>query len=171
MSDRLIDLEALALRSGQAGRVDLDVSPDPPVLGGEILTVETDPSRVRIDISRTTSGFALRMRGRITLLGACARCLGPARLVLEIDAREVDQATADPDGELASPYVSDELLDPDAWLHDAIALALPERLLCRPDCAGLCEICGVSLNDVDSESHTHERPPDPRFAKLRDLQK
>jgi DUF177 domain-containing protein len=171
MSDRLIDLEALALRSGQAGRVDLDVTPEPPTLGGEALTIEEDPIRLRIDVSRTTSGFALRMRGRVALAGTCARCLGPARLLLDIDAREVDQATADPDGELASPYVSDELLDPDAWLRDAIALGLPERLLCRSDCAGLCETCGASLNEVDPSRHVHERPPDPRFAKLRDLQK
>jgi DUF177 domain-containing protein len=171
MADRLIDLDALALRSGQAGRVDLDVSPEPPILGGEALTLETDPIRVRVDISRTTSGFALRLRGEAVLLGACARCLGPARLVLALDAREVDQMTADPDGEMKSPYVADELLDPDAWLRDAIALGLPDRLLCRPDCGGLCAICGVSLNEVDPETHTHERPPDPRFAKLRDLQK
>ncbi len=171
MSDRLIDLEALALRSGQGACVDLDVSPEPPSLGGERLTLETDPVRLKIDVSRTTSGFALRMRGEAVLVGACARCLGPARLVLEIEAREVDQMTADPDGELKSPYVADELLDPEAWLRDAIALGLPERLLCRPDCAGLCEICGVSLNDIDPAEHVHERPPDPRFAKLRDLQK
>jgi uncharacterized metal-binding protein YceD (DUF177 family) len=55
------------------------------------------------------------------------------------------------------------------WLDDALVLTLPEKVLCRPDCAGLCEVCGASLNDVDPAEHSHERPPDPRFAKLREL--
>lgn len=170
MAERVIDLEALALLGGQATAVELEISPAAPVLGGEELTVETDPATVRIDISRTTSGFALRLRTEVVVSGSCARCLEPARLVLDVDAREVDQAESDDEGELSSPYVSEELLDPDAWLHDAIALALPERLLCRPDCAGLCEVCGISLNDVEPGTHTHDRPLDPRFAKLRELQ-
>jgi len=170
MADQVIDLEALALLSGQAAAVELEITPRAPLLGGEELTVETDPIAVRIDVSRTTSGFALRLRAEVIVSGACARCLEPARLVLDIDAREVDQTEGDEEGELSSPYVTEELLDPDAWLRDAIALALPERLLCRPDCRGLCEVCGVSLNDVEPGTHNHERPPDPRFAKLRELQ-
>jgi uncharacterized protein len=170
MADRTIDLEALGLRSGQAAGIDMEISPEPPVLGGERLELETDPISLRADISRTSSGFALRLRGEAVVLGTCARCLGPARLVVEIDAREVEQAGVDPDDELSSPYVDEALLDPEAWLHDALALGIPERLICRPDCAGLCAICGISLNEVTTGTHVHDRPPDPRFAKLRDLQ-
>jgi uncharacterized protein len=170
MADRMIDLEALGLRSGQGERIDMEISPEAPVLGGERLGLETDPISVRIDISRTSSGFALRLRSEAVVLGTCARCLGPARLALDLDAREVEQAGVDPGDELTSPYVEDALLDPQAWLHDALVLAIPERLICRPDCAGLCAICGISLNDVAAGSHVHDRPADPRFAKLRDLQ-
>ena len=35
-----------------------------------------------------------------------------------------------------SPYVEEGILDAGAWLHDAIRLALPDKVLCRPDCAG-----------------------------------
>ncbi len=168
MSERLIDIDALALRSGEATWMEAVLDPDPPVLGGEELGFEEAPVTARVDISRTTSGYALRLRARVVVSGTCARCLGPARLVLDIDAREVDQGEVE-DPELRSPYVGEGLLDPLAWLHDAVALALPERLLCRPDCAGLCEVCGISLNDVDPETHVHESEPDPRFAKLREL--
>ena len=162
MADRTIDLEALGLRSGQAVRIDMEISPEPPVLGGERLELETDPISLRVDISRTSSGFALRLRGEAVVLGTCARCLGPARLVVEIDAREVEQAGVDPDDELSSPYVDEALLDPEAWLHDALALGIPERLICRPDCAGLCAICGISLNEVTTGSprpRTSSRSP------------
>jgi uncharacterized protein len=168
MSERLIDLDELALRSGEAAQVDVVLDLESPRLGGEELAFESAPITARIDVSRTTSGYALRLRADAVVLGSCARCLAPARLELGIDAREVDQGEAD-DPDLCSPYVGDGLLDPLAWLHDAIALGLPERLLCREDCAGLCEVCGISLNDVDPATHVHEREPDPRFAKLREL--
>jgi uncharacterized protein len=168
MADRMIDLDALVLHSGEADRMEMELSPTAPILGGEQLTLETDPITARVDVSRTSSGYALRLRAEAVLLGTCARCLGPARLVIEIEAREVDQGQVD-DPELTSPYVGEGLLDVGAWLHDAIALGVPERLICREDCAGLCEICGISLNHLEPGSHVHEAPPDPRFAKLRDL--
>jgi uncharacterized protein len=49
-------------------------------------------------------------------------------------------------------------------------LATPTRFLCRDDCRGLCPVCGESLNDVDPAEHQHEAPPDPRWAKLRELE-
>lgn len=168
MTERLIDLDALALRSGEAGRLEMDLAPAAPVLGGEELSFDATPIAAVIDVSRTTVGYALRLRADAVVRAACARCLGPARLELAIDAREVDQGAAD-DPDLRSPYVADGRLDPVGWLHDAVVLALPERVLCRPDCAGLCAVCGASLNDVDPATHVHEREPDPRFAKLREL--
>ena len=81
---------------------------------------------------------------------------------LRIDAREVDQPRAE-DEELRSPYVSDGELDVGRWANDALVLALPSQPLCRPDCAGLCAVCGESLNDADPEAHrplAGRRPPD-----------
>jgi uncharacterized protein len=50
-----------------------------------------------------------------------------------------------------------------------VVLALPAQPLCREDCAGLCPVCGESLNDADPEAHNHPSSGDPRMAKLRDL--
>lgn len=163
-----IDLDALALRSGEGARLDVGLLPAAPVIAGEELELPPGPLDARVDVSRTTSGYALRLRLETTVSGICARCLGPADLQLAIDAREVDQASEN-DPELLSPYVGEGLLSVDAWVHDAITLALPERLLCRPDCLGLCDVCGVSLNDFAPGEHTHEPRLDPRFAKLREL--
>ena len=68
-----------------------------------------------------------------------------------------------------SPYVSDGDLDVGRWANDALVLAFPAQPLCRPDCAGLCAVCGESLNDADPEAHRHSQGGDPRMAKLRDL--
>ena len=96
------------------------------------------------------------------------RCLEPASTEVRVDAREVDQPSSR-DEELRSPYVTEGELDVGRWANEAVVLGLPEQPLCRPDCAGLCAVCGVSLNDVDPEAHRHETGGDPRMAKLRDL--
>jgi len=94
------------------------------------------------------------------------RCLADAELPVEVDAREVSQ----PGGgeELQSPYLVDGVLDMHGWARDALALALPNRVLCRADCAGLCAICGADLNQ-EGPDHGHEPEPDPRWAKLGEL--
>jgi uncharacterized protein len=59
------------------------------------------------------------------------------------------------------------VLDLSAWARDAIALALPDKILCRADCAGLCPVCGKDLN---VEPHAHEEAPaDSRWAALEAL--
>jgi uncharacterized protein len=163
-----VDLGSLTLRSGEAARLDLVLRPAAPVVAGETLTLGRETVDARLDISRTTSGFAMRLRAEVPVEGICARCLEPARLSVSLDVREVEQG-ASRDSELRSPYVTDDVLDVSSWARDALRLALPERLLCRPDCAGLCEVCGASLNEVDPAEHHHDRPRDPRFARLGEL--
>lgn len=163
-----LDLEGLALRSGQATAVDFRLDPDPPVIGAQPYPIEGEFVDARVEVSRTTSGYALRLLAETSIGGPCVRCLEHTTLPLKIESREVDQPRTD-DGELRSPYVAAGILDATAWLHDAIMLALPGRILCRSDCLGLCEVCGVALNDLEPGSHTHPKPLDPRFAKLREL--
>ncbi len=117
------------------------------------------------DVTRTRTGYSLRLRFATHLEGPCMRCLEGARTEIEIDAREIDQ----PGGgeELSSPYFDEGHLDMRAWARDALALALPTQIVCSADCAGLCAVCGENLNR--SPDHAHEREPDPRWAALREL--
>lgn len=163
-----VDLSRFALRSGEGRRLDLDVDPGKLDLGGQQYAVRGNTVPVRLDLSRTAAGYAVRMRFVAQIDGPCMRCLEDADVAIEIDAREVDQpGTADE--ELISPYINDHELEVARWAHDALALTFPFQLLCRPDCKGLCPLCGVSLNDVDPAEHQHEPEPDPRWAKLREL--
>jgi uncharacterized protein len=164
----IVDLERLALSSGQARSLDLEIGLDPIELGGQTYSPAGGGSEAHLDVSRTTTGYALRLRFSTELTGPCVRCLEDAVTDVEIDAREVDQASAR-DEELRSPYVSDGDLDIGRWANDALVLALPSQPLCREDCAGLCSVCGESLNDADPEAHRHSQGGDPRMAKLRDL--
>jgi uncharacterized protein len=164
----IVDLERLALSSGQGRALDFEVELEPIELGGQAYEPAGGGSEARLDVSRTSTGYALRLRFATELTGPCVRCLEPADTQIEIDAREVSQP-ATRDEELTSPYVSDGNLEVGRWANDALILALPAQPLCRPDCAGLCAVCGESLNDADPEAHKHGQGADPRMAKLREL--
>lgn len=162
------DLGRLGLSPGEGRRLDLEVRPGAFSYGGQSYVPAREVVPVRLDVSRAAVGHVLRLRFEAEVDGPCVRCLEPAALTVEADAREVEQPGSGAE-ELTSPYVEGDVVDLAAWAHDALALAMPERFLCRPDCAGLCPVCGVSLNDVDPAEHRHESAPDPRFAKLREL--
>ena len=162
-----IDLAALSLSSGQARSLDLEVEIDPVHLGGQEYAPSAE-AEAKLDVSRTSSGYALRLRYETRLEGPCMRCLEDAALDAVVDAREVDQPGSG-DEELLSPYVDDARLDAERWANDALVLSLPSQLLCRPECAGLCPVCGESLNDASPEDHQHETSGDPRMAKLKDV--
>ncbi len=161
------DLGALRLTAGEARRLELAAVLDDLTFAGERYRAEPAFVDTTLDISRMTGGgYALRLRFAARLVGPCMRCLEGAAPCTDVDAREVDA----PGGgeELSSPYVQGEVLDVAAWARDAYALALPNQVVCRPDCAGLCPQCGANLNEA-GPGHAHEAAPDPRWAKLRDL--
>ena len=161
------ELGRLRLSSGEGRRLDLHAAVAPFDYGGQRYGVRPPLVPVRLDVSRTTgSGWALRLRFHAGLDGPCMRCLEPAAPEYDVDAREVSQ----PGGgeELQSPYLDAEGdLDLEGWARDALALALPAQLTCRPDCAGLCPECGANLNE--EPDHRHETGPDPRWAKLSEI--
>jgi uncharacterized protein len=163
----ILDLGGLRLSPGEGRRFELSVHIESLTLGAEPYDVATATVPVRLDVSRMTgNGYALRLRFVARLVGACMRCLKDAAPEIEVDAREVDR----PGGgeELSSPYLEDETLDLTGWARDALVLALPTQVLCREDCAGLCPVCAADLGEAGPE-HAHERPPDPRWAKLSEL--
>jgi uncharacterized protein len=180
-----LDLAGLRLSPGEGRRLQLATRVEALRFGGERYVAQPALVPLTLDVSRTVGhGYALRLRLRTALVGPCVRCLKEARRAIEVDAREVDRFTeagrhapsaripvSASGEELSSPYVREEVLDLSAWARDAFALAAPTQVLCREDCAGLCPVCAVDLNDLDPTGprHAHERPPDPRWAKLREL--
>lgn len=166
----IIDLARLSLSHGEGVRLDLPVRPEPLELGGQAYVPQGGELQARLDVSRPTSGYAFRLRFPLRVEGPCMRCLESAAVEAEVDAREVDQSDTE-DEELRSPYVVDDELDLGRWVHDAAILALPNQILCRPECAGLCPVCGESLNDADPDLHKHSSSGDPRWAKLDELKR
>ena len=161
----IIDLSRLSLAHGEGKRIEVPVELEPFELGGQTYLANPSSPTVRLEISRPSGGFAFRLQFPVHLEGPCMRCLEQGALDLEIESREVDAALTD-DEELRSPYVAEDELDLGRWAHDATILAMPTSVLCRPDCLGLCPVCGESLNDAEPSAHDHESAPDPRWAAL-----
>ncbi len=167
VTDKL-DLGSLHLSAGEGRRLELEVEVEPLTLGGERYLAQPTRPVVTVDVSRMVGhGYALRLRFAAALAGPCMRCLERAAPRVEVDVREVDR----PGGgeELSSPYVHEETLDLGAWAHDSLALGAPTQVVCRPECAGLCPVCAADLNKAGPE-HRHESAPDPRWAKLQELE-
>jgi uncharacterized protein len=161
------DLAGLRLSAGEGRRLRLDVEIEPLALGGERYRAAPARVPVELDVSRMMGGgYALKMRFTAALNGPCMRCLKEATPAVEVEAREIDRRGGGE--ELESPYVREETLDLAGWARDAFALAAPVKVLCREDCAGLCQVCAADLNEAGPE-HRHETALDARWAKLREL--
>jgi uncharacterized protein len=160
-------LRSLRLRPGEQYRDGREVELAPLEFGGQRYLPVPEKVEADLAISRASTGtvFELSFTGR--LHGPCYRCLRDAAVDLPISAREYQASDPGAAEELRTPYVVGDRLQLSDWARDALVLALPEKILCRPDCAGLCPVCGRDLNDEPHE-HADERG-DPRWAALAEL--
>jgi uncharacterized protein len=160
------DLRKLRLRSGDQARERVEIALDPLVLAGQEYEPRPNPVSAELSVTRASSGTVLELSLDVSLAGPCFRCLTDAELSLELRLREYQAAKPQSEDE-RTEYLVDDRLDLSAWARDAIALALPDQILCRDDCAGLCPVCGKDLN---AEPHEHaEERLDPRWEKLSEL--
>jgi uncharacterized protein len=132
------------------------------------------PIRGRVRLSRENRGILADVQLTTALVGECARCLRPLSTPIEIDLEEeylpsVDLATGRPVDSSTEPEalrLSDHHeLDLGPSIADAISLAEPIAPLDRPDCPGLCIVCGLPLDEGDHDHPTDDI--DPRLEALR----
>jgi len=164
---RSFNLRQAKLRPGEEHRDEIELELEPFELGGERYLPVPDKVPAELKITKATTGTVFDLRFTTRLHGPCYRCLEDAVLEVPIAAREYQANNPEGSDELRTPYLVDDNLDLAAWGRDAVALALPDKILCRADCAGLCPVCGKDLN---KEPHTHEEEtPDSRWAALEAL--
>jgi uncharacterized protein len=164
---RSFSLRQLKLRPGEEYRDEIELELEPFELGGERYLPVPDRVPAELAITKASTGMVFELGFTARLHGPCYRCLEDAVLELRIAAREYQATNPEDTDELQTPYVHDEKLDLATWSRDALALALPDKILCREDCAGLCPVCGKNLN---AEPHAHdEKPGDSRWSALESL--
>jgi uncharacterized protein len=143
-------------------------------LGGDLVLAEPVTGSVRA--VRTNRGLVVTGHLATALAGTCGRCLVPVVVPLELDLDEeflptLDIATGQPVNRSVEPEVArltdHHEMDLETPVREAIQLAAPIVPLCRPDCRGLCPVCGA---DQNLGPHGHpEAPVDPRLEALREF--
>jgi uncharacterized protein len=159
---------------------DLDVALSRPFLKDALEGMDADLTHshvnARVHVMRTGDNVFVsgQLQGEVEL--SCVRCLRQARVGIEVPLKLT--ATPHLDGEsVADDEVEDdvdyfthdgETVELGGVLREALILGLPMTALCRPDCRGLCPVCGGDRN----QSACGCEPPgleDPRFAALKGL--
>lgn len=165
----ILDLAGLRMSPGEGRRLDITVALDAVQLSEQGYAPVPAQPEAQLDVSRMLGGgFALQLRFDAKIAGPCMRCLQPTDEPIEVDVRELEQKPgrnpAPEDAQLDSAYVDGDDLDVHRWANDSFVFSLPNRVLCKEDCLGLCPECGFDLND--DPAHKHEPKSDPRLAAL-----
>jgi uncharacterized protein len=164
---RSFNLRQVKLRSGEEYRDEVELELEPFELGGERYLPVPGTVPAELALTKASTGTVFELKFTTRLHGPCYRCLDDAVLEVPIAAREYQATNPEGSDELKTPYLEADKLDLTAWSRDAVALALPDKILCRAECAGLCPVCGRNLNN---EPHTHEEETaDSRWAALEAL--
>ncbi len=132
------------------------------------------PIEGEVRLSRTGRSILARAHVSTAIDSNCARCLRAVVAPIDVDIEEealpsidIDtglpfEAGAEPDALRLDDHHELDLGGP---IREAISLAEPITILCRPDCRGLCLVCGIDLNDNPNHTHSDD-DTDPRLAAL-----
>ena len=159
-------VRSLRLRPGEEHREPQEIELEPISLGGQRYLPVPGTVQAEFAVSRAQSGTVFELSYETRLHGPCYRCLADAVVDVDVSAREYQAIDPESD-ELRTPYLVNDQLDLSAWARDALVLELPDKILCRIDCSGLCPVCGRDLN-IDPHGHDDEEL-DSRWAALSEL--
>jgi len=137
------------------------------------------PVRVHLTGTLRATGQSFVLTGRLSCHAtvSCARCLEPVswstqeELMLEYrNSQEMEDSAAEivlEQDELGVSFIDTTTIDLRELAIEQTELALPMRVLCRQECAGLCPQCGGNRNTEGSCSCAPQT--DKRWAALEDL--
>lgn len=130
------------------------------------------PMKVTGEITNTAGYMRLNLHISVDYTTHCARCL------CDVDGRfthDLEKTCAPKDllGDLTEyqlydyAIIEDGFLDLDEQIAEELLMEFPGRVLCSEDCKGLCQRCGINLNESSCECGKGEI--DPRLEPLRQL--
>lgn len=124
------------------------------------------------------AGGEIRVRGRlrVRMAAECDRCLEAVSFPVETSfdlfyepatVAGLRQEAGITPGESEIDFYEESGLELEDVLREQVLLALPMQRICKPDCQGICPVCGQNRNL--SACACQPRPVDDRWAALRNL--
>lgn len=171
----LLDLSRLR---GGGGRIDRQDPPDAFNAAGEDFRI-VGPVSLGAEVRKDREKVRLTGQVRTELEVDCHRCLEPYRIPVDsafdlLYLPVSEQAAIGPDADhqlddedASASFYEDERIDLAQLVREQLYLALPMKALCKPDCQGLCPVCGVNRNVGTCSCSTEW--VDPRMEALRRL--
>ena len=146
--------------------------PAPADLGTVVIGIpEGSDLELDLRLEAVMEGVLVTGSVRGQAVGECVRCLDQVTEAVDVTLAELfvypeRAAVAAQDGDEDDEDLREldgDFLDLEPALRDAVVPMLPFQPVCRPDCPGLCPVCGARL--ADEPGHSHETL-DPRWAAL-----
>lgn len=140
--------------------------PTMELLGRKIVFAEP----VTVDVQWTFDGEGFAVSGVLSSSERmnCTRCNEEFTEAFSIDFKERFLKVNDEEAEELECYVFEgETLSLDKMVQDLILLNAPIYGVCRPDCKGLCPVCGANLNNTQCSCQRDD--DDGPFAALKGL--
>ena len=160
----LIPVHDLMHKAGTMRRVNLEIQV-PDALDNSVVAVEKG-AEIVVDgrLESVHEGILVSANVSGEAKTECSRCLDPLKLEVDVEFQELFAYSLTDEDDLV---ITDETIDLEQVVRDAVVLSLPFNPLCSSDCLGLCVDCGVKLSE--NPQHEHEAPVDPRWNALKNL--
>ncbi|RBP99245.1 YceD family protein [Bifidobacterium xylocopae] len=167
-----IPVAQVAQRPGQSKEIDGDF-PAPSGIGDRIVGVnEGEPVHVSGSMDSIVDGLVFNAHISAPMHAECTRCLKPLSGPKELDLvaffpyeyqhegrdfkGDVEIVAGEEEAGDGNTYPladSGNVADIEALLRDNLVEAMPLKVLCKPDCKGLCAQCGINLNEHPDHHH------------------
>lgn len=141
----IVSVSEAQKRAGDVFLIALEESLAPEAYAGRTI-VFTEPVRIDGSFSFDGKSFHVAAEGKASYETVCARCNKPfvETITFPVDEHFVRDIAWEEDGD-AYPYTREQLDLMQPFL-DNLFLHLPLVSVCKPDCKGLCPICGADRN-------------------------
>lgn len=126
----------------------------------------TEPVRVSGEVINQTGIVKLSIRADLSAMLPCDRCAADLRFEKRIETEHVLVTQLNDETNDDFFLLDGFRLDLNPLVHEDIVLSLPGKVLCSPDCRGLCTTCGANLNTGQCSC---KKPTDPRLEALQQL--
>ena len=166
-----VNLTDVLTKEGKAVTMQTESELTEVTVGDTVFSI-SDKMPVNLTFTNIGKGKA-RITGdaKMTFAMSCDRCLKPVDKTLELRFdREVyapDMIDSVPEGSDDQGFMDGCQLDVDDLLNIEIIINWPMKILCKPDCLGICRQCGKDLNTGTCGCDTFV--PDPRMALIKDI--